>query len=55
MQSEQATQRVVRRWTVYVDGKFKGYVSETTEANARCAAITVYDIPVDAEFSVSPA
>lgn len=39
-------------WQVYVDGKYVGDVGETSEALARCAAISKFDIPIEKEFSV---
>lgn len=40
-------------WNVYVDGRFVGTVHETSEENARCAAWSKFDLPEDAEISVS--
>lgn len=43
----------MKEWAVYVEGAYVGTVHETSESTARCAALCKYDIPGDAEFSVS--
>ncbi len=40
-------------WNVYVDGFYVGTVQEKTEAAARAAAFSKYDIPGSADVSVS--
>ena len=39
-------------WDVYVDGMWMGTVQETTESNARCAALSKFEVPNDATLSV---
>lgn len=43
----------MKEWDVYVDGRFVGTVHEKTEALARLAALSKYDLPNDADLSVS--
>lgn len=43
----------MKEWNVYVDGRYVGTVNEKTEALARHAAFSKYDVPEDADLSVS--
>jgi hypothetical protein len=43
----------MKEWNVYVSGRYIGTVQETTEDAARAAAFSKYDIPEDADVSVS--
>ena len=43
----------MKEWNVYVDGRYVGTVHEETEALARLAAFSKYDVPDDAELSAS--
>lgn len=43
----------MKEWNVYVDGRYVGTVNEETEALARLAAFSKYDVPDDAELSVA--
>lgn len=40
-------------WNVYVNGRYVGTVQETTEELARCAALSQFDVPDNADISVS--
>lgn len=43
----------MKEWNVYVNGECIGTIFDTTENGARCSALCKYDIPDDAELSVS--
>jgi len=43
----------MKEWNVYVDGRYVGTVQEKTEEQARLAALSKYDVPDDADLSVS--
>lgn len=43
----------MKEWNVYADGRYLGTVHETTEEAARTAAFSKFDIPEDADVSVS--
>ncbi|MEQ7817040.1 hypothetical protein [Xanthomonas hortorum] len=40
-------------WNVYVDGQYVGTVHENSKEAARCAALSKFDPPEDADISVS--
>ena len=40
-------------WNVYIDGRYVGTVHEASEALARCAALSKFDPPEEANISVS--
>ncbi|EPU9135631.1 hypothetical protein ACV0PV_006158 [Pseudomonas aeruginosa] len=43
----------MKEWNVYADGRYLGTVHETTEEAGRAAAFSKFDIPEDADVSVS--
>ena len=43
----------MKEWNVYVAGRYVGTVSASTEAEARLAALSDYDIDDEASLSVS--